>query len=1232
MTWNVRGGLQYIILSRKILGRLQHADIIAFTHTGIADSKQLPDIPGFRLVVGSARTYDAVNGGVAMYAKTRIEATMVCDQPEYGMAWLRMQWGGYKLHAGVCYMPPGGSSYYDTNEDMDLDSHFEQLHQQIVRYKAHGDILIMGDLNARTGSLDDRGTAFDVQDWTELQAAGIDIPADVIQAASETTNIAQRCSRDRQTNKIGKRIIQMCKDHGLIILNGRLPGDTVGQCTFFADGKPGQSLIDYYIATPGLAFEPSGKLREGMRLHVPSIESCPRRPCISNGKAGKWGKFDHVPVTLSVVLDRDSMISEHQDRGVHQGEQRVKYRWRDQHEQCYSDILCTNETVVGLLSQLQDMDGDAGLAEVCFTEAIKMAITCLHESVGGIIKHEKLGGERFVAGRPRNAWFDDACKHARREYRQAMVEHGNDPDMVRSAFRKYRHVTRAAYRHWREVEGRQWVESLRHNQKSFWGHYRGRKPASGGFTADEWKEYFEQLYKAPMHNNTHDTDPLHAQMFPDPNAHRVQEATSLNRTISVAEVQHALDKVARGKSPGVDGLPMEFFKCAIRTDEHGMKYNVLTVHITRLFNQVLKYGYPTCWSVGAIVPVPKPKGDVGKKDDHRGIAVGVALSKLYSMVLLGRMDKWAEDTGVRAQGQAGFRHGRGTPDNAFVLNHVIERFRSHKKPLHAAFIDFRKAYDCVNRALLWKCLASLGIHGRILDSLMEMYAQVSMCVRVGGVLSECFPSELGVKQGDPLSPLLFGILIDRMETFFRSMLPETCGVNMGTTVLQIMLYADDLILVAESATDLQRMLDLLQVFCTHNDLTVNVGKSKAMVFHPQFCKGGQRTQVSYNGEVMERVASFVYLGMTFDEKTGIRKAIQRGLQKARGAMFALVKRCNELGIHHVGIKCHLFDALLIPIINYGCEVWGPSNMVAGEKYIAGMRDEVEKVHLGFLRQCLGVRKSTSVAAIMFEMDRLPIALAWLKQVLRFWNKMMQRPDEDLVKIAMAGDMELADSGVTTCWVAHLAKCLSRYGFDLIRHGLHAVDVDAIMHLAQQEWWLSKTQDIHAIDNDITGLDAVRSVPDDVHDGFKGFTYLRWFADEVYDTRYRFWQWLHDKDQIKVVARFRLGSHHLHIEQGRTARPYKLRSLRTCGCGLGLREDEMHFMLECPHYVGVRIAYADITSDFVLEAGYADDNHMRRCMNIGDNDVGNPGQFWRRMAGLISTCMAVRDGSSMDQVV
>ena len=147
------------------------------------------------------------------------------------------------------------------------------------------------------------------------------------------------------------------------------------------------------------------------------------------------------------------------------------------------------------------------------------------------------------------------------------------------------------------------------------------------------------------------------------------------------------------------------------------------------------------------------------------------------------MDPWAEQHGHRARGQAGFRRGRSCTDNIFILRHTAEKYTNNGGKLYCCFIDFRKAYDLIIRTRLWARLKALGMHGRMLSAVQSMYAQVEICARVRGELSESFASNVGVKQGDPLSPLLFGLFIDAIDTWLVSQVDETHGVYIGPELI-----------------------------------------------------------------------------------------------------------------------------------------------------------------------------------------------------------------------------------------------------------------------------------------------------------------------------------------------------------------------------------------------------------------------------------------------------------------
>ena len=148
----------------------------------------------------------------------------------------------------------------------------------------------------------------------------------------------------------------------------------------------------------------------------------------------------------------------------------------------------------------------------------------------------------------------------------------------------------------------------------------------------------------------------------------------------------------------------------------------------------------------------------------------------------------------------------GTPDNAFVVKLVIEKYRSLKKPVYAAFIDFRKAYDAVNRPLLWECIRGLGVHGRALNVLQSMYSDVHLGDRPEGVLGGYRILLCWRDARLTAVPSVLGLFIDRVKAFMHQMLPGV-GVHFGQMLLHTMLYDDDLMLLAESGADLQGMLN-----------------------------------------------------------------------------------------------------------------------------------------------------------------------------------------------------------------------------------------------------------------------------------------------------------------------------------------------------------------------------------------------------------------------------------------
>ena len=128
-----------------------------------------------------------------------------------------------------------------------------------------------------------------------------------------------------------------------------------------------------------------------------------------------------------------------------------------------------------------------------------------------------------------------------------------------------------------------------------------------------------------------------------------------------------------------------------------------------------------------------------------------------------RITNYLDRAGVLGDEQVGFRSGFSTTDHAFTLNCIIDMYLQRKKRVFCAFIDYKKALDLVDRSSLWCRLLSNGINGKIIMIIYNLYIGAKSCVKYNGSISEYFTCNVGVRQGEHLSPLLFALYLYDFE-------------------------------------------------------------------------------------------------------------------------------------------------------------------------------------------------------------------------------------------------------------------------------------------------------------------------------------------------------------------------------------------------------------------------------------------------------------------------------------
>ncbi|XDV11655.1 hypothetical protein PO909_000531 [Leuciscus waleckii] len=296
----------------------------------------------------------------------------------------------------------------------------------------------------------------------------------------------------------------------------------------------------------------------------------------------------------------------------------------------------------------------------------------------------------------------------------------------------------------------------------------GQLLTSTGDVVGRWKKYFEDLLNPAVTSSIEEAE---------------AEGSEVDSSITWAEVTEVVKKLLGGKAPGVDEIHPEYLKSL---DVVGLSWR------TRL-----------C-SIAGITLLSLP-------------------GKVYAKVLEKRIrpivEPWIQEE------QCGFHPGRGTLDHFYTLYRVLEGSWELAQPIHMCFVDLEKAFDCVPRGVLWRVLWEYGVRGSLLRAVRSLYDRSRSLVRIASSKSDFFPVHVGLRQGCPLSPVLFIFFMDRISRHSQG--PE--DVRFGDNTISSLLFADDVVVLAPSDQDLQHALGWFAAECEAAGMRISTSKSEAMV-------------------------------------------------------------------------------------------------------------------------------------------------------------------------------------------------------------------------------------------------------------------------------------------------------------------------------------------------------------------------------------------------------------------
>jgi hypothetical protein len=712
-------------------------------------------------------------------------------------------------------------NYWEENFDVLSNFLSENIGQKLV---------IIGDFNSRIGK---EKTAIDLEE---------------INLKVNFTN--DRKSKDSVLNARGRKLLDMCENFSLFILNGRSISDKEGEFTFV--NSQGASVIDLALVS----------------VNMLSI--------VNDFEVISEPGTDHMPISIDLNLfeNRDTSTCTLLPR----------LRWSEQ------DNLNYCENIVKELRNLNELESNQECINNIIS-AIKSAAN--HKNV------TRISGGKVLFKQP---WYDYKCLAARkRKCKLLKLFRKTNSDIVRKCYvearKAYNLLCKQSKARYRDVI----IEGLSHvsNGKQFWDLINSFKinnvRAVPNIEPHLWVEHFRSLLNPPIFaGNISYAEPYIVDQ-------------SLDNEFTLEELKYVLTKTKNGKAPGFDRVPYEFFKNG--PDE-------LISKVLKIFNRIYINGcVPDTFKRSIIYPLHK-KGDKHLVSNYRGLSFIDCVAKLYASLIYNRLNTWVENKNILNEFQAGFRKQYSTVDNIFNLTSMISlQLSVPKGKLYCFFVDFKAAFDTIDRQSLFFKLTQLGISTLMLQAIKNLYNDTKSGVWCNNGVTDAFETTTGLKQGCICSSLLFSLFVNDIPDILEG------GCNFGGHRVNVLLYADDLVLLAPTAGSLQMMINKLEEYCSTWNLVVNLTKSKIMVFR----RGGKLKRTDkwfFEGKRIDVVNHYKYLGVSLTSKMSWGLHLNEKSTAAKLAMNLTWRNLINNGKVPIKTKFFIFNSIIRALGCYACQVWG----------------------------------------------------------------------------------------------------------------------------------------------------------------------------------------------------------------------------------------------------------------------------------------------------------------------
>ena len=317
----------------------------------------------------------------------------------------------------------------------------------------------------------------------------------------------------------------------------------------------------------------------------------------------------------------------------------------------------------------------------------------------------------------------------------------------------------------------------------------------------------------------------------------------MNKPSNMNEITTAIKQLKKRKACGPDGIPNK----VLIFGGHGIHRILL-----EMFNTIFETeNVPSQWKEAEIISLYKGKGDREKMEFRRGITLASNIEKLFERVINNRLVKDLEFT----EGQAGGRKNRSTTDQLFILKSVMQKAKIEKKKLYITYIDIEKAYDKAWLDGIMYISWNKGIKGKIWQIIRKLNKDLKAKCRTRVGLFREIKINGNLRQGGVLSVTLFAKFMDALS---ERLIEDGRGTWYGGHLFPSLLLVDDVAILADSESDMERQLITVEDFMIKNRLSLSQKKTKIMIVNA--AKEDEMKEWKIGDTKVEQTKTYTYLG------------------------------------------------------------------------------------------------------------------------------------------------------------------------------------------------------------------------------------------------------------------------------------------------------------------------------------------------------------------------------------